>query len=88
MSLVEYLFLSAVLSLFQDNNEQSRTLKEGTEVFITPDGIFCLPYEQILNLHIRFVSVLNEENQISGDEEELANLLRNAIPKEIIFSKK
>jgi hypothetical protein len=64
----------------QQESTQKRNLKDGEEVTITPGGLFCLPYKQILNLHIRFVSPLlfDQEN----DEDLLAELLRTAIPED------
>jgi len=35
---------------------QKRNLKDGEKVPITPNGLLCLPYKQVLNLHVRFAS--------------------------------
>jgi len=59
-----------------------RNLKNGDEVIITPGGLFCLPYAQILNLHIRFVSALDIEGDDNVNDDELANLLRSGTPND------
>lgn len=63
---------------------QQRNLKGGDEVIITPDGLLCLPYMQVLNLHIRFVSPLptSEDLAQKTNEDDLAELLRTGLPED------
>jgi hypothetical protein len=69
----------------QQEGTQKRNLKDGDEVSITPGGLLCLPYKQILNLHIRFVSPLakNEDLEQKANEDELAELLRTGMPEDV-----
>jgi hypothetical protein len=66
----------------QKDNLQIIRLKEGEEVKITPSGIFCIPYANIINLHIRFVSgIAVEDGDVEGREELTVKMLRTAKPK-------
>lgn len=65
----------------QDESD-NRDLKDSNEFVITPGGLFCLPYSQMLNLHIRFVSTAPQISVPNKNEDELAEWLRNAVPKE------
>jgi hypothetical protein len=47
-----------------------------------PSCLFCLPYSQLLNLHIRFVSTAPLISAPGKSEDELADWLRSAVPKE------
>ena len=63
---------------------QQRNLKSSDQVIITPDGLLCLPYKQVLNLHIRFVSPLpiSDHPAQNANEDELAELLRTGLPED------
>ena len=68
---------------------QKRTLRDGDELTITPGGLLCLPYKQILNLHIRFVSpqpTIGDPEQ-KANEDELAELLRTGMPEDVALPK-
>lgn len=69
----------------QQEGMQKRSLNDGDNVTITPEGLLCLPYKQILNMHIRFVSPLATHDDLPQkvDEEELAELLRTGMPEDV-----
>jgi hypothetical protein len=68
----------------QQEGSQKRTIKNSDAVTITPGGLLCLPYKQILNLHIRFVFPLltTEDLEQKTSENEQAELLITGIPED------
>ena len=72
--------------LFSQKEENKKViLTEGEGVTIAPGGLFCLPYANLINLHIRFVAALTGDHvSIDGNEEAAAEKLRKAVPKDTL----